>query len=204
MEEQKIAIYCIEGGIGTGKTITGVWFILEELFKENKTIYTNTYLKHIPKQYKSNINYLTKEYITNIFEKVKNKEIRMENSCVFIQEAHNYCDSRNSQSKTNKTIGYWILQSRHTGQGSCDIFYDTQAIGQVDLRLRRNTDYIIHPNIIQWDVTYHNNGKIKKKIPKLIRLDIFTKLGHQDVQFTQIINVFDIVNKYDTHELVDF
>jgi len=106
-----MAIFGVEGGIGSGKTITLSYFAVEDM-KKGKKIYSNIYFKNVPKQFKDNIFYLTKDYITQIFEKVKNKEIDMTNSTVVIQEAHNYIDSRNSMSLKNKTSGYWILQSR--------------------------------------------------------------------------------------------
>ena len=95
-------IFGIEGGIGTGKTLTGVALLLGDLY-DGKHIYTNTRL-NLPDKYKDKVTYLTKDFIINIFEKIKNKEFDMRNSTVFIQEAHNYLDSRNSASIKNKTL----------------------------------------------------------------------------------------------------
>jgi len=192
-----MAIFGIEGGIGTGKTLTGVNFLLEDLFN-GKTVYANVMLKNIPSKFKDKIIYLTKEKIADIFEKIKTGEWDMENSTIFIQEAHNYMDSRNSASTKNKTLSYWILQSRHTGRGSCDIIYDTQEISQVDIRLRRNTDYIIHPTIIQY---FHKKGK---KIPSKIRIEMFAKIGQKWINGFKVLDVVDTCKMYDTHELVDF
>ncbi len=139
-----MSIYGIEGGIGTGKTLTGVHMTLQDLFN-GKHVFSNVKFKNIPKKFRDKITYLTKELIGNVFMEVKQGNINMENSTIFIQEAHNYIDSRNSASKRNKVFSYWILQSRHTGKGSCDIIYDTQSIDQVDKRLRRNTDFLVHP-----------------------------------------------------------
>jgi len=195
--EGKIAIYGIEGGIGSGKTITGVTLLLKDMF-DGKTIYSNVKLKNIPKKYDDKIIYLTKDCIAEIFEKIKRKEWNMENSTIFIQEAHNYMDSRNSASSKNKTLSYWILQSRHTGKGSCDIIYDTQELGQVDIRLRRNTDFIIHPTIIQF---MHFAG-VKK--PSKIRIEIITKIGQDWRKMFAVLDVLKTCDMYNTHELVDF
>ena len=171
--------------------------MLTDLFG-GKTIYSNVKLKNIPKEFRNKIIYLTKENIAEIFEKIKRKEWNMENSTVFIQEAHNYMDSRNSASGKNKTLSYWILQSRHTGKGSCDIIYDTQEITQVDIRLRRNTDFIIHPTIIQYQ-------HIKSvKMPSKIRLKIMFKLGQDWTTGYKTIDTLKTCDMYDTHELVDF
>ena len=192
-----MAIFGIEGGIGTGKTLCVVYYGLQDLYA-GKTIYSNIKLKGIPAKLRQNIIYLDKERLKNILTLVKEKKFDMKNSTVLIQEAHNYIDSRKAMFKENRMISYWILQSRHTGEGSCDIIYDTQDLGQVDIRLRRNTDYIFRPKIVKWNI----DGKIK--MPVHIRIYGNTKLGHKYVKFNKLIDVTDAVNSYDTHEVVDF
>lgn len=190
-EINKLVIYGIEGGIGTGKTMSLVYFLLDHLNK-GKKIYTNIKIKNVRDT--SKIEYLTKEMMQTIFELIKEKKMSMKNSSVFIQEMHNYIDSRNSASKRNKAISYWILQSRHTGLGSCDIYYDTQELGQVDLRLRRNTDYLIRPLIVR-----KKDGK-----PDIILLKIRAKIRHTYKEFTHRISIAHCLDKFSTHEVVDF
>ncbi len=149
-------------------------------------------------KYKKNIIYMTKDKIAEIFELIKKGEWDMKNSTVFIQECHNYMDSRNHQSKKNKTLSYWILQSRHTGEGSCDIIYDTQELSQVERRLRRNTDYVVHPIITEWE--YINF----KRLPKTIIATVFAKIGQKINKFNMTLDVHLTRNMYNTHELVDF
>jgi hypothetical protein len=184
-----MAIFGIEGGIGTGKTMTMVYFALLDM-DEKKKIYSNIKFK-----VKYPVEYLTKEKIGNIFELIKSGKFKMKNSSVFIQEAHNYIDSRNSASQKNKMLSYWILQSRHTGEGSCNIYYDTQDLGQVDIRLRRNTDYIFRPVISSLD---------EKGRPRSITGECFTKVRHELKRFTFNIEVNHVLGVYDTHEIVDF
>ncbi len=167
--------------------------MLQDLYK-GKKIYCNIKLKNIPDKYKKNIIYMTKEKIIDIFEHVKTGTWDMTNSTVFIQEAHNYMDSRNSASNKNKVLSYWILQSRHTGKGSCDIIYDTQALTQVDIRLRRNTDMILHPMIIEWE----------GEKPYTICCMVYGKIGHNDERFSMNLDVSKTRDQYDTHEIVDF
>jgi len=171
--------------------------LLEDLFG-GKTIYANVRFKNIPKEFKKKIIYLTKENIHMIFENIKNGTWDLQNSTLFIQEAHNYVDSRRSSSEKNRIFSYFLLQSRHSGRGSLDVIYDTQEISQVDIRLRRNTDYIVHPTIIQW---IHEKGN---KRPSKIRMEIITKLGHKWVNGYKTVDVSDACRMYDTHELVDF
>lgn len=189
-----LAIYGIEGGIGCGKTLTLVSMMLKDL-KSGKKIMTNTALKNLPPKLKKNVMYLTKDAINTIFEKVKSKKLKMENVTVGIQEMHNYLDSRRSLDKKNVMLTYWILQSRHTGRGSCDIIYDTQELTQVDLRLRKNTDFRIRPTLLLNEVT---------DLPEFVIMDMVGKVGHRYCRFREVVSVSEARDCYDTHELVDF
>lgn len=185
-----MAIFGIEGGIGTGKTLSLVTLGIQDL-NNGRLLYSNVKLK-----IKSNkIIYLTKDKIHSIFDNVKKGKMVMKNSTVIIQEAHNYMDSRSSMSEKNRMLTYWILQSRHTGEGCSDIIYDTQEFGQVDKRLRNNTDYFINPYIVSWD---------DENKPSKIYLMINAKIGHRWMRLSKILNVNLSRELYDTHELVDF
>ena len=71
-------------------------------------------------------------------------------------------------------------------------------MGQVDIRLRRNTDYKVFSTIVSYMV------KGKSKIPSKIRLQIEAKIGHKNVMGYKFIDVARACKMYDTHELVDF
>lgn len=187
-----MVIVGIEGGIGTGKTVSVVWFMLEDL-KKGKLIYTNIRM-NVKKGLAGRIIYLTKDKIADIFEHIKKGRFDMKNSTVAIQEMHNYMDSRTSQSKRNRALSYWILQSRHTGEGSCDIIFDTQQISAVDIRLRRNIDYLIRPFII----------RKRQGAPELIQLVMLSKQFHKWVTSTMQIDVTGCLKRYNTHEVVEF
>jgi len=189
-----MTIYGIEGGIGTGKTLLAVHLTLDKL-KEGKKIYSNVKLHESIE----NVEYLSKEFVNDMFKKIKTGELDMRNSVVLIQEMHNYMDSRSSMSKKNKTLSYWILQSRHTGKGSCDIIYDTQDLMQVDKRLRINTDEILQPYIVSWNVDEKGNKK-----PQNIVAVGQKKCFHRYVKFVIKAYVLNTVGLYDTHEVVDF
>jgi hypothetical protein len=195
-----MSIYGIFGGIGAGKTLLGVYLCIEDL-KSGKKVFSNTRFKGLD-SYASQIHYLTRLDIEKMFEQVKDGKINLMNSTIFIQEAHNYIDSRASQSVKNRVFSYWILQSRHTGQGSCDIVYDDQGIGQVDIRLRRNTDYILLPEITRWDI--EGQGKKKVKKPLIITFSGSVLKGQTNVKFKKSVDVSFARECYDTHELVDF
>lgn len=189
-----MTIIGLEGGIGTGKTLSLVYLGMQDLTTK-KRLYSNVKLRNIEPKLKKKITYLTKDKIKEIFTLIKEGQFDMMDSTVLIQEAHNYMDSRSSMSLKNKTLTYWILQSRHTGAGTCDIIYDTQDFGQVDLRLRRNTDMFIRPLIM---------SRASDNSPVKIKLYITQKLFHKESRSTLVIDVFKTLKYYDTHEVVDF
>lgn len=184
-----MAIFAVEGGIGCGKTLTVVYLAMND-FKAGKNILTNINFKVRSKK----IKYLNLYELKNMFDKVKDGSLDLFNSTIAIQEIHNYMDSRNSTSNQNKLLSYWILQSRHTGAGTCDIIYDTQELGQVDKRLRRNTDYILRPTITK---------KIKN-IPSEVKVEVISKIGHKVIKGYMYYDVGNLINLYDTHQIVEF
>ena len=187
-----MTIIGIEGGIGTGKTLLAVYLALQKKKKllTNVKLYTD----------EVEVQYVTKELINDMFRLVKDGTLDMKNTVVLIQEMHNYMDARTSSSKKNRTLSYWVLQSRHTGEGSCDIIYDTQELRQVDRRLRMNTDEIIRPFIVTKKFKYDS----KDPVPSLIVALGEKKRFHKMVRFKITADVYDTVGKYDTHEIVDF
>lgn len=62
---------------------------------------------------------------------------KLDDSCVLIDELHEYADCRNSHSLQNKRVSDFFLQSRHTRS---NIYYTTQYKDQIDKRIRRITD----------------------------------------------------------------
>jgi len=188
-----MTIFGIEGGIGSGKTMTLVKYGLDDLYK-GKKLFSNVKL-NVDKKYNKMITYLDKDKIKDIFEHIKSGKFDMRNATVLLQEAHNYMDSRTSLTVKNRTLTYWILQSRHTGAGSCDIIYDTQELGQIDKRLRNNTDFVCRPMIVE---------KFEDGTPVTIGVVLRGKLGQKFCKFYEEYDASKILNKYDTHEIVDF
>jgi hypothetical protein len=62
---------------------------------------------------------------------------KLNDSAIFIDELHEYADSRNSGNLQNKRVADFFLQSRHTRS---NVYYSTQFKDQVDKRIRRITD----------------------------------------------------------------
>lgn len=123
-------IFGIAGGIGQGKTLAMVWYLLREHLQLNKTVYANFHLKGIP--YK----YLTFDDLMQMAE----EGFDFRNAVIVIDEAHIWLDSRTAASKLNRLFTYFVLQ---TGKEDINLYYTTQDFGQVDIRLRQRTDFAI-------------------------------------------------------------
>ncbi|GAH06534.1 unnamed protein product, partial [marine sediment metagenome] len=70
-------------------------------------------------------------------QKMVTLNIDLQNAVIGIDELHMICDSRRSGKKQNILMTYFVLQSRHR---SVNFYYTTQHDGQVDKRIRENTD----------------------------------------------------------------
>lgn len=115
----------IFGHKGGGKTTTGVMLtIVAKVLNEIKTFYSNIYIQE------DGFNFLKGRDMVELKKS-------LDGSLIFIDELHEYADSRNSQSFQNKRVSDFFLQSRHTDS---DIFYTTQYKDQIDKRIRRITD----------------------------------------------------------------
>lgn len=113
---------------GSGKTTFLTYCLISEIVDNIKDILYCNYKVEINK-----FNWL------NAFELIFNMDL-FKNSCIGIDELHEYADSRYSSSNQNKRISDFFLQSRHT---NANIYYSTQFLDQVDKRIQRITDIII-------------------------------------------------------------
>lgn len=158
-----------------------VFLGLQDYAKRKKRIFSNLKLK-IPK-----ITYLTSAFFNNI---PKN----MSNCSVLLDEVHNWLDCRDSIKTKNKIRSHFILQSRHSGRGTMDIYYTTQEIGQVDKRLRNNTDVLVTPTIMTRD---------DEGIPEIIKIEYRFISGNKPMIINEYFNAKDVMEYYDTHEIID-
>lgn len=112
------------GWKGSGKTVSLTLFLLiEALQRTRERIFCN-YKLEFPFEWLAGRDMIELELTLN-------------NSCIGIDELHEYADARNSGSLQNKRVADFFLQSRHF---NCDIFYSTQYKDQIDKRIRRITD----------------------------------------------------------------
>lgn len=121
-ELQNNLVVGIKGIKGSGKTLLMTWLLYKEFLK-GKRVYTN-YEVFFPHE------------IIDI-QKMVTLNIDLQNAVIGIDELHMICDSRRSGKKQNILMTYFVLQSRHR---SVNFYYSTQHDGQVDKRIRDNTD----------------------------------------------------------------
>ena len=103
----------IEGGLGSGKTIMIVRYLVKDFFKDIP-IYANFHLKKI--------DYKVLDVI-KILQMDENK-VKLGNISIGIDEITVFMDCRTSMSKMNRFISYFILQTRKRG---VTLYYTTQS-----------------------------------------------------------------------------
>jgi len=121
-ELQNNLVVGIKGLKASGKTLLLTWLLFRE-YLMGKKIYVN-YKVFFPHE------------LINV-QKMVTLNIELQNAVIGIDELHMICDSRRSGKKQNILMTYFILQSRHR---SVNFYYTTQFDGQVDKRIRDNTD----------------------------------------------------------------
>lgn len=140
------------GKVGSGKTLLMTYF-LNKYYKRNWRVMTNYGLTF--KHEKAN------------FSAFQDLKIDLNHVALGIDEIHLWMDSRTSMKKRNRVFSYFITQSRKRNL----IFYWTsQRFGQIDKRLRENTDYLFECKkyksgnkvIIRASMTDMDSGKTKK------------------------------------------
>lgn len=177
------------GDIGSGKTLSMVKFMLEKYNKGNN-IYPNFGLK-FPKNKSAKVTYLDMEFFRNYSK----SGLNLLNSVIAIDECHVFFDSRNSMLKRNKIFSKFVTQSR---KRSVDLVYTTQdkspelflRSGQVDLRLRKLTDYIIFCKPVKQGRNVFIINSFCDKYGLMVRQNVF---------FAN-----DYFKYYDTNEIIDF
>lgn len=121
----------LTGDRGSGKTLVMVYLGLKEHIKRGAKIYANFHLKGVPYTY---IDFPTLLWMAD-------NEVDLRDCIILIDEAHIWVDSRTSGKKLNRLFTYFLLQ---TGKDNINIYWTSQRKGQVELRLRQQTDIWIN------------------------------------------------------------
>jgi len=116
----------IEGGLGSGKTLLMVRYLKKDADKGNDV---RANFKLI------DINYKPLD-VMEILE-LNAGGFNLNNLSIAIDEITVFADCRSSMKKMNKLLSYFILQTR---KRNVTLYYTTQDINMVDLRLANHTD----------------------------------------------------------------
>lgn len=119
------------GAMGSGKTLfaTSLAFKL----KDNYKIMTNYEVS-----FRDDV--ITPDKMGAFFDRVNKVN---DDTLMIIDEFHIFTDSRLSSSRHNILMSYFITQTR---KQNIQLIYTTQQFGQVDVRVRDNTDLLAIPN----------------------------------------------------------
>lgn len=132
---------------------------------------------------------------STFFKNYAESKFNLLDSVILVDEAHVFYDSRNAMLKRNKIFAKFITQSRKRSVNLCYTTQDKSPLlflssGQVDLRLRKLTDYIIYCE------------KIKHKGHIFIKQSFCDQYGIKLSE--EVFDAKPYFNLYDTNEIIDF
>lgn len=113
---------------------------------------------------------------------------QLKDTILGIDEFHIFLDSRAFMKPSNQQLTHFILQTRHLG---VNLYFTTQDISQVDLRLRRQLDFLAYCT----STPYENYFKVKV-------VDYRDVLNIHSNDF--IYDGSPYYDLYDTTEIIDF
>lgn len=130
-------------------------------------------------------------------EPLQFKDIRLEdgtskfwNGHVLIDELNFYFDARRSMSGPNVEFGAYLLQQKKQG---CNITGTTHGLEYLDVRLRQNYDYLIHPSVYP----------AYPETPEFLRLHIENGPLQRPMKRTLVLPCGPYLSLYDTKAVYD-
>jgi len=186
------------GGQGSGKTISIVKYLLQD-YTNGKNILTNFSLQDIKYEM------LTKQMLIDYS---KNQD-QINNTSMGITELHTLIDSR--ASGKNKFLTWFFLQLRKRG---VTLYGDTQHFGQIDKRVREETDMFIEcQTYLKNTNNYKLNPTFKKEFTDeeferlYIKNKCYVKRIVNGVQVYKIKSYYfkakEVSKYYNTNEVID-
>jgi hypothetical protein len=116
----------IEGGLGDGKTILMVRYLVKDSLK-GYSLYPNLKLFN-------GVKYTPLDVVEML--KYEKENVSLMNATIGVDEITVFLDCRLSMTKLNRIFSYFILQSR---KRSVDIYYTSQDLTMCDKRLLKHT-----------------------------------------------------------------
>lgn len=117
------------GMMSSGKGVVSTAFLRWLKTHNDKKIISNCYLND------SNNTELSTE---ELYEKLISDVEYFRNSYLYITELHLLLESRSSNAQVNKNVTQMLTM---IGKLDCTVIYDSQLVGQIDLRMREFTPY---------------------------------------------------------------
>lgn len=191
-------LYGIVGRKGSGKTLLMTYFLKKyyDKSKENNEelkIYTNYMLNDI-------------DFEVINFKKLFQKNIKISNSVVAIDEIYLLADSRTPSSKMNRIISYMLYQTR---KANVDIFFTAVSFKSIELRLRVNNDGLFFPNMYINDKKVLNPENLtQKKVEELIKNNNKINIkglfynDYSEVKRFSVDNPIDYFKYYSSYEII--
>lgn len=166
------------GDIGGGKTASMIRDVYIK-YLQGRKIYSNI---------KLNFDYepITIEDLIAMSE----GKIDINEAVIVLDELHIYMDSRTSASKRNRIISYFGLQTRKM---DVDLYYTTQYINQVDLRIRNLTNCLVE--------CYTTDSPYEKDVKYTLNIINYRKIN-KVVTKKSIFKTNNVYSLYDTKEVV--
>lgn len=171
-----MTIIAITGSMGSGKTL--LMTIMAHKYYSDKRIKASVYANY-------GLNFPFKPLH---MKDIADAEFDFSNAVLALDELHLFMDSRQSGTKKNRIISYFITQSR---KRNIIFIYTTQQSHQIDKRLRSNTDYFINCE----NLTGGRTSNV------FIRYTINDMKGHSQ---RYIFKADPFFHLYDTHQMIDF
>lgn len=130
---ERTAIVAFVGQRGSGKTLL-MSILAQKEYESGIGLFSNYGLKNAEK--------MDKEFLKSFFD-TKGEAFTRGKDCLFcIDELPTFVDAYDFMKKSTRIFSLFILQTRKRG---VKLFYTTQQISMAPIRVRKNTDYLIHP-----------------------------------------------------------
>lgn len=170
----------LEGGMGSGKTIMMVRYLLKD-FANGHKIFSNFGLRHIDYEF------------LNIHDLMEDNNLQ--NLSVGIDEITVFLDCRKSSSKMNRYISYFVLQTR---KRNVNLYYTTQSFRMIDKRLLEHTEFQIVCSKI-----YNEYGNEIDGVRRYAILDLRDITDIRNIKIKRLkLDITPYYDFYDTNEVI--
>lgn len=180
MAHDRTPIIGFLGRRGSGKTLLMSIFALA-MKAQGDTIFANYGLTFPHER-------MDKAFLKSFFDTKGEAYLRGKDGTICIDEMTTFLDAYDFRSKKAQVFSYFLLQTRKRG---VSLYYTAQQLNLVPIRIRNNTDLLIHPTInkaadtLTYTVYEYMPPHVRKKTVQTIR------------------NVSQFFSLYDSDEIIE-